>query len=414
MDSSAVQPVVPVPPTGSGEPPSTGVSAGAFATIWLALFLDLLAFGIIIPVLPFYATHHGASPAVVALLSTTFSLSQFVMSPILGRISDQYGRRPVMLVSIGGSIASMLVLGFAGALWMVFVARLVSGACNANVSTANAYVADRVAPRERARYMGMMGSAIGMGFVFGPALGGLLSSDAHPERPFLFAAGLAAVNWVMAFFLLPESRKPSAGGGAPRSIAPWKAFGRLADVRGTPLAAIVVVAFGFFFAFAAMESTFAQLTEARLGWDARHNGYSFSWIGVCLAASQALLLPRLVRRFGERRTLVIGLVVQGTGLVFAGLGGDVFAFIVAGTCVACGNGLVSPSTSAIVSRVSNADDQGLNLGIVQSASALARIIGPAVAGVLFEHVGHGAPMLAGAVIVALVAIFVAPRIVLER
>lgn len=411
MDSSAVSPVL---PPGSGEPPATGVSAGAFATIWLALFLDLLAFGIIIPVLPFYATQHGASPAVVSLLSTTFSLSQFVMSPVLGRISDQYGRRPVMLVSIAGSCVAMLVLGFADALWMVFVARLVSGTCNANVSTANAYVADRVAPRERARYMGMMGSAIGMGFVFGPALGGLLSSPDHPERPFLFAAALAAVNWVMAFFLLPESRKRGAVSTARPAIAPWKAFGRLASVRGTPLAAIVVVAFGFFFAFAAMESTFALLTEARLGWDARHNGYSFSWIGVCLAASQAVLLPRLVRRFGERRTLVIGLVVQGTGLVFAGLGGSVVAIVIAGTCVACGNGLVSPSTSAIVSRVSTAEDQGLNLGIVQSASALARIIGPAVAGVLFEHVAHGAPMLLGAAIVALVAIFVAPRIVLER
>ncbi len=407
--------MVPVPPTGSGEPPSQGVSAGAFATIWLALFLDLLAFGIIIPVLPFYATHHGASPAVVSLLSTTFSLSQFVMSPVLGRISDQYGRRPVMLVSIAGSCASMLVLGFAGALWMVFVARLVSGMCNANVSTANAYVADRVAPRERARYMGMMGSAIGMGFVFGPALGGLLSSADHPERPFLFAAALAAVNWVMAFFLLPESHRPGGAATTARpAIAPWKAFGRLASVRGTPLAAMVVVAFGFFFAFAAMESTFALLTEARLGWDARHNGYIFSWIGVCLAASQAVILPRLVRRFGERRTLVIGLVVQGTGLVFTGLGGSVAAMVVAATCVACGNGLVSPSTSAIVSRVSTAEDQGLNLGIVQSASALARIVGPAIAGVLFEHVAHGAPMLLGAAIVALVAIFVAPRIVLER
>jgi len=414
MDSSAVEPVLPVPPTASGDPPGGGVPIGAFATIWLALFLDLLAFGIIIPVLPFYATHHGASPAVVSLLSTTFSFSQFVMSPVLGRISDQFGRRPVMLVSIAGSCASMLVLGFAGSLWMVFLARLVSGACNANVSTANAYVADRVAPKERARYMGMMGSAIGLGFVFGPALGGLLSSADHPERPFLFAAALAAVNWVMAFFLLPESRKPGASAGPQRSLAPWHAFGRLAAVRGTPLAAMVVVAFGFFFAFAAMESTFALLTEARLGWDARHNGYIFSWIGVCLAASQGVLLPRMVRRLGERSTLVIGLFVQGTGLVFAGLGGSVLAIIAAGTCVACGNGLVTPSTSAIVSRVSTADDQGLNLGIVQSAAALARIIGPAIAGVLFEHVAHGAPMLLGAAIVVLVAIFVAPRIQLER
>lgn len=415
MDSSGVQPVFPA--DGHGEPPTpptSGVPIGAFATIWLALFLDLLAFGIIIPVLPFYATHHGASPAVVSLLSTTFSFAQFVMSPVLGRVSDQFGRRPVMLVSIAGSIASMLVLGFAGALWMVFLARLVSGACNANVSTANAYVADRVPPRDRARYMGMMGSAIGLGFVFGPALGGVLSTADHPELPFLFAAGLAALNWIMAFFLLPESHKPSGVVVARPAMAPWRAFGRLADVRGTPLAAMVVVAFGFFFAFAAMESTFALLTAARLGWDAQHNGYIFSWIGVCLAGSQGLLLPRVIRRFGERRTLVIGLVVQASGLVIAGLGGSVLAIIAASTFIASGNGLVSPSTSAIVSRLSTAEDQGLNLGIVQSAAALARIIGPAVAGLLFEHVAHGAPMLLGATIVVLVVLFVTPRIRLDE
>ena len=246
--------------------------------------------------------------------------------------------------------------------------------------------------------------------MFGPAIGGLLSVPDHPELPFLFAAALAAVNWIMAFFLLPESRAPQQSAAPARSVSPLKAFSRLASVRGTPLAAVVVMAFGFFFAFAAMESTFALLTEARLGWDARHNGYIFSWIGLCLAAAQGLLVPRLVRRFGERRTLVIGLVSQASGFAIAGVAWIVPAMVVAATCIACGNGLVTPSTSAIVSRVSTADDQGLNLGIVQSAAALARIVGPAVAGLLFEHVAHGAPMLLGAVIVGLVIVFVTPRI----
>lgn len=270
----------------SGAVPSK-VPLGAFATIWLTLFLDLLGFGIVIPVLPYYASEHGASPALVTLLSTSFSLAQFVMSPVLGRLSDRHGRRPVMLLSIAGSCASMLVLGFASTLWMVFLARVVSGTCNANVSTANAYIADRVAPKDRARYMGMMGSAIGMGFVFGPAIGGLLSSPGHPELPFLCAAGLAAINWLMAWKWLPESheRKLVASHGGP-GLSPLRALGRLLDVRGTPLAAVVAVTFGFFFAFAAMESTMALLTEVRLGWDARHTGYMFSMIGVCNVLAQ--------------------------------------------------------------------------------------------------------------------------------
>lgn len=160
----------------------------------MTLFLNLVAFGIVIPVLPFYAQHFGASPKLVTLLSTTFSLGSFLMSPVLGRLSDRFGRRPVMLISIAGSCISMVILGFAQTLGMVFLARVVSGISSANVSTAQAYVADRVEPAERARYMGMMGAAIGMGFVFGPAIGGLLSPPGHPELPFLCAAGLNALN----------------------------------------------------------------------------------------------------------------------------------------------------------------------------------------------------------------------------
>lgn len=397
---------------GGGAPPPVGappVGMGAFATIWITLFLDLFGFGIVIPVLPFYATEHGASPAVVALLATSFSLAQFVMSPVLGRLSDVHGRRPVMLVSIGGSCLSMLVLGFAGALWMVFLARLVSGVANANVSTANAYIADRVPPADRARYMGMMGSAIGMGFVFGPAVGGLLSTESMPELPFFFAASLAAVNFAMAWWWLPESRGPQHVGTQPRP-SPWSGLARLTEIRGTALGALAVVSFGFFIAFSAMESTFALLTKERLGWTARDTGYLFSLIGGCIAFSQAVLLGRLVRRFGEKRTLVIGMCVQASGLLVIGAASVVGAMVVGASLLATGNGLVSPVTSALVSRMSSAEEQGLNLGVIQSASALARIFGPAVAGVLFERVAPGAPMFVGAAVVVGVLVLVSPRI----
>lgn len=405
-DSDGDEPALtsPLPPRASQ------FGRGAFATIWLTLFLDLFGFGIVIPVLPYYATTHGASPAVVALLATAFSFAQFVMSPVLGRLSDVHGRRPVMLLSVAGSCASMLVLGFAQTLWMVFLARFVSGMCNANVSTANAYIADRVDPSDRAKYMGMMGSAIGIGFVFGPAVGGLLSTDAWPQLPFFCAAGLAGINFVMAWLWLPESRAPQQAVAGRRIVSPLASLARLAGLRGTSLGALALVCFGFFIAFSAMESTFALLTEARLGWTARDVGYVFSFVGVCIAATQALLLQRLVGRFGEKRTLAIGICLQGVGLVTIGAATGGAMIVVGAGFLATGNGLVSPASSALVSRISSPDQQGLNLGIVQSASALARIIGPAVAGVLFDHVAPGAPMFVGASVALLVLVLAAPRI----
>jgi DHA1 family tetracycline resistance protein-like MFS transporter len=396
----------PAPAADGAKPP---VGMGAFATIWLALFLDLFGFGIVIPVLPFYATEHGASPAVVALLATTFSFAQFMMSPVLGRLSDVHGRRPIMLVSIAGSCMSMLVLGFAATLWMVFLARLVSGICNANVSTANAYIADRVPPADRARYMGMMGSAIGIGFVFGPAVGGLLSTESMPELPFFFAAGLAALNFLMAWFWLPESRGPQRA-GAGRPISPFFALARLKEVRGTALGALTLISFGFFIAFSAMEATFALLTEHRFAWTARDTGWVFSLVGLSIAFSQAVLLNRLVRKFGEKATLTIGIVVQAAGLAIIGLSTIVAPLVVGAAVLAIGNGLVSPATSAICSRMSSAEDQGLNLGLIQSASALARIFGPAAAGLIFEHVAPGAPMLVGAFVVLAVFFFASPKL----
>jgi DHA1 family tetracycline resistance protein-like MFS transporter len=388
-------------------PPPVGM--GAFATIWLALFLDLFGFGIVIPVLPFYATEHGASPAVVALLATTFSFAQFMMSPVLGRLSDVHGRRPIMLLSIAGSCMSMVVLGFAGALWMVFLARLVSGICNANVSTANAYIADRVPPADRARYMGAMGSAIGIGFVFGPAVGGLLSTESMPELPFFFAAGLAALNFLMAWMWLPESRAPQHA-GPRRPVSPFYALARLKEVRGTALGALTLISFGFFIAFSAMEATFALLTEARLGWTARDTGYVFSLVGLSIAFSQAVLLNRLVHKFGEKVTLTIGIVIQAAGLLIIGLATVVPPMVVGAAVLAIGNGLVSPATSVICSRMSSAEDQGLNLGLIQSASALARIFGPAAAGLIFEHVAPGAPMFVGAFVVIAVFLYASPKL----
>ncbi len=365
------------------------------ATVWFTLFLDLVAFGMILPVLPHYATHFGASPKLVTLLSTTFSAAQFVMSPVLGRVSDRYGRRRVMLLSVSGSIAAMLVLTFAGSLVMVFAARLISGMCNANISTAHAYVADRVVPTQRAKYMGIMGSAIGLGFIFGPTLGGLLATDVDPSRPFLFAAGLGAINLLMAWKWLPESlpRATSIDHAGP-AIAGEQAGRRAFSLR-TPLFWLILTNFGFFFAFAAMESSFALYTHARFVWGAKETGYFFTYVGVVIALFQGLVVGWSVKHLGERRTLYVGMVLLSLGLLQCAFATQWFVLVGAGLCIAGGNGLINPSIGALVSRNVSARQQGTAMGLSQSAASLARITGPILAGLLFETWGEGTPMLLG-------------------
>ncbi|MCA9652260.1 MAG: MFS transporter [Myxococcales bacterium] len=393
------------------------VPVAAFATLWLTLFIDLVGFGIIIPVLPFYATSFGASPQVVTLLSTSYSLAQFLAAPVLGRISDRVGRRPVMLVSIAGSAVSMLVLGLAQTLWMVFLARALAGLFTANISTAHAYVADRVAPAKRAKYMGLMGSAIGLGFVFGPAMGGLLSTPEHPELPFLVSAGLAALNWGMAFLWLPESHRradAAPGPSAPGVAAvlgrrrPWSSI--VDALWGKPLGWLVLVNLGFVVAFAAMESTYALMLEAVLGYGAQQTGAIFAFIGVIIVLTQGLLVGRLVGRLGERHTLMTGMLILSAGLVVIGLMEAPWLAFVGSAGIACGNGLMTPSINALVSRFSSGRTQGFHMGLSSSAGALGRIVGPAWAGVVFERVGPGVPMLVAAGLVVVAGLVVLTRL----
>ncbi len=398
--SEPVAPAVAAPP--GAELPKG--HARALLTVWFTLFLDLVSFGIVIPVLPFYATHFGAAAWVVTLLSTGYSAAQFVMAPVLGRLSDRHGRRPVMLISIAGSVAAMLVLGFANALWMVFAARIISGICNANVSTAHAYVADRVPPAQRARYMGMMGTAVGLGFIFGPSIGGLLSRPEQPELPFMVGAGLSAVNWLMAFFWLPESHRPNRVAGPPAErpsllqVVGDRTFWR------TQLGVLVLVSFGFFVAFAAMESTFALYTAAAFSWTARENGKYFSLIGAVIVLVQGLVVGRAVASFGERRTLIMGLCSLSFGFAAASMATAGWMLPAVAVLIAGGNGLIMPSLNALISRNSTSETQGMNMGFTQSAGALGRILGPMMAGALFEAVSPATPMATASAVAAVVAL----------
>jgi MFS transporter, DHA1 family, tetracycline resistance protein len=367
----------------------SGLSRRALITLWLTICLDMVGFGIILPVLPFHAERFGATPTTIAYLAAAFSLAQLVAAPLLGQLGDRIGRRPVLLISIAGSCASMLLLALADDLAWLFVARLFAGACGAKVSTAQAYVADHSAPDQRARALGRVGSAIGVGFVLGPAIGGLLTMPSWPALPFVVAAGLSVGNWVFAFAWLPEARdaRPQVGSMKPAPRV---------SLRRSAVLALVVLNLGFFLAFAGMESTFALLLEARLGWGAWEVGLVFTLIGVTIVLSQGLLVERAVAWIGERRTLRVGLVVLTLGLAGLGAASHALSLTVAACAVALGNGLISPTLSALISQSSAPDRQGANLGLASSAASLGRVLGPAGAGAAFEWLGPGSPALLGA------------------
>lgn len=395
----------------------------ALATVAFTLFLDLMGFGIILPILPFYAESMHASETMVALLATAFSAAQFVMSPVLGRISDRHGRRPVMLVSITGSVVAALVLGFAHALWLVFLARIVAGSSKANISTAHAYVADLIPIDQRAKYMGRMGAAMGMGFVFGPGVGGLLG-QVFTELPFFVSAGLSLLNLIMAALWLPETSRRRAAPRDPsasQSRAALSLVGMrraLGDIKGTHMAWLAAISFFFYLSFAGMESTMALFGERVFGWGYGETGLFMTYIGVNMVVFQGLVVGRAVGRLGEARTLAIGLTMVSVALILIG-GIDHFSralslelraadggasvsslafYAVGGLLLAGGNGLTTATISALVSRVSSQDQQGFNMGIKESASSLARVTGPIVAGPLFQHVDPGAPMVVGGLI----------------
>jgi MFS family permease len=358
----------------------------------------LVGFGIVLPILPLYAKRFGASPFTATALVAAFSAAQLVFSPIWGRVSDRVGRKPVLVLSLVGTAVGSLITGLAGSLWILFAGRLVDGVSGASVSVAQAAVADVAAPEQRARLLGLLGAAFGLGFVAGPAIGALAALGG-PHVPFFLAAVIAAVNAGFAVRRLPETH-PSPG-PARRAVdrVPWRRSGVL------PL---VVVAFVSLAAFSAFEGTFALFGERRLDLRLASTGGVFAAVGVALVFVQVRVLPAAVDRLGEGGTLRVGLVINGVGL--AALAG-VHSFVSLAPALlllVVGQGLVSPTLSSILAGKVGADRRGGVLGVQQAAGGLARVVGPLAGGFLFQQVGVPVPYAAGAALMLLAA-FIALR-----
>ena len=365
----------------------------------LVVFVDILGFGIIIPLLPFYGVNFApAHPFVITMLMATYSGCQLISAPAWGRFSDRVGRKPVMLISLATSVLGYLWLSRASALWMLFAARAVQGISAGNISVAQAYVADVTSPERRAGGMGLLGAAIGLGFTLGPAIGGWLAGadPAHIDAvaPALLAAALSGAAFVLAATTVTESLPPERRGGSSASR-----FHQIRAAFAQPrLRLLMLVFFTATLAFAGLEATFAQWALARLGWGPRAVGSMFGSIGVLGILMQGGLVGRLARRYGESRLLVFGTIMTLVGLITLAAAHATAGAVVGCCLVALGQGMTSPSIASLVSREATEGSIGGTLGVNQSIGALARLLGPALAGAAFEWQGPGAAFVVGALI----------------
>ena len=355
--------------------------------IFVTVMIDLIGFGIVIPVLPYYiqSPEFGATPLLLGILVASYSVMQFVFSPILGGLSDKYGRRPVLFFSLLGTSLGFLIVGVAGSLWMIFAGRILDGITGGNISTAQAYIADVTTRKDRARGMGLIGAAFGLGFVLGPALGGILSRWGT-HVPFLFAAALALANATGVFFYLPESLPKEKRVVHPHSGNRFvQIFDSLRDARFRTLA---ILYFLVVTAFSIMTTSFALYTQERFGYDAWQNGWLFAYIGIIAVLMQGGIFGRLAHAVGEAALLVAGSLILAASLFMVPYVGPQWgglAGLLAGMAFfAIGNSLATPAASSLASKVAGEHEQGKALGIMQSGASLARAVGPFIAGFLLN------------------------------
>jgi DHA1 family tetracycline resistance protein-like MFS transporter len=363
--------------------------------IFITVFIDLLGFGIIIPLLPFYAESFGASAFTVGLLSTVFSLMQFLVAPFCGRWSDRIGRRPIILGGLFVSAVAYVALALADSLALIFAARIIGGIAGGNIPTAQAYIADITTHENRAKGMGLVGAAFGLGFIIGPALGGILTRFGQ-ATPMWCAAALCFGNFAAAYFLLPESRH---GDRDRVSLGRLDLLQRARHHGG--LLPLLLVFFLVSTAFSGFEATFALFTERRFDFNAERIGYVFAFIGVVLAVVNGVLVGRVVPLVGERRLVPLAIALIALSLLMLPAAHSLPVLFAVCGAMAVGMGFNNPSLTSAISRLSDPTEQGGMLGLAQSLAALGRIVGPAWGGYLFDRIGITTPYFSAAAVMSL-------------
>jgi DHA1 family tetracycline resistance protein-like MFS transporter len=364
--------------------------------IFLIIFVNLLGFGIIIPLLPFYARTFGASPLIIGLLFASYSVCQLLAAPVLGELSDRHGRRPVLLFSLLGTALSFVLLAVAHNLLLLFVARIIDGLSGGNISTARAYIADVTTEENRARGFGLIGAAFGLGFIFGPALGGFLGRFGY-GTPAWAAAGLAFAAMVLTWIWLPETARRTPA----RREMPWRDLPRV--LTRPVLGQLLVLDFLYWAASALYQTTFALFGARRFGFDVAATGYMLAFFGAIGVIVQLGLVGPAVQRIGERRTLAIGLALTGLGLGWATVIYRVDLLVAALIPAAVGNALTGPALISLLSRAVGPEEQGRVQGASGAVESLGRVIGPVWGNGTLGAFGEGAAFGSAALILLIIA-----------
>lgn len=403
--------------------PTPKMKAPALAVLFGTVFINLVGFGLVVPLLPFFAQSLDADAWQITLMFSAYSLGQFFAEPFWGRLSDRIGRKPVLLMTLVANALGYLALAFVPDIWTAIAVRLFTGLGAGNISTVQGYVADVTPPERRAGRMGLIGAAFGLGFIVGPGLGGLLTQPQLGrlgyQLPIFTAAGLAALAALGVVLFLRESRvRADPAAPRPRFLA------GLHEARANPVVSrVLLVTLIYMAGFSAMESVFGLWAEDRYAWGAREVGLSFMIVGIVSSLNQGVFTGRLARRFGETNVLAVGMLLFGASLVIQVLApapwfpatvlrlGALTVPVAQGWIIpivmaigACGMSLAMPNISAMISRATPPDRQGAMLGLNMASGSIARIFGPMAAGALFSGLGHDWPFLVGAALTVPAAI----------
>ncbi len=371
--------------------------------IFFTVFLDLVGFGIILPLTPYLAREFSASPLQIGLLMAIFSFMQFLFSPLWGKLSDRFGRRPIILMSLVGSVCSYVMFAFSHTLFLLFVARGLAGFFAANISAAQAYIAD-ITPRDkRSVGMGLIGAAFGLGFIMGPAIAGLtgpIGEYLGDEPPFgiqfsaLVAAGLNAINFILAYFMLPETLKPNSKSGGSDRVGRLESFTFI--FKQPLLRSLFLIFFLISLSMALMEVMVFPFVQDRFNWDYKLASISFAYVGVVMVLTQGYFIRKWIPRFGEKKTLLFGLIAMALSFAGIGLSHSILLLAIAMTLLAVGNGCMRPPIVGLASVIADEEEQGYVLGVMNSMGAIGRIVGPIIGGWLYQEYSQGAPFYTSA------------------
>lgn len=385
----------------SGSNSESTRSQRALTLLFLFVFVDVLGFSLILPLLPYYAATFGATAEGVGLLLGANALTQLVGAPILGRLSDRYGRKPLLLLSLGGTVVAFVMLGLARSLAMLIISRIVDGLLGGNISLAQAYISDVTEGKERTKGFGLMGAAFGLGFIFGPAMGGALAGGGNYALPALVAAGLAFLNWLGVLVWLPESLLPEER--ARREREPRAAFTIRAlweALRLPCVGPLLQTQLFFSLAFTIFETVFSLFARERLELDARATSFVLTYVGVLVVVVQGIGIRLLVRRFTDRQLVFGGSALLALALLGWGLAPSLAVLLIVLIPLALASGVLRVAINTALTRSVWPEEVGGTLGLSAALNSLTRVIAPTVGGVLLGRVGTSAPGVLGALLMA--------------